>query len=197
MTEIEVSLFRDKYDRLGARHRMPWEVLVAMLGSPYVVSCSVDSCARSACPRKEGGAWSPAVYPSGIFRQGSLVVEEVSLLVVDLDHLTNAQLGEALVPLAPYQRILHASHSDRPDDRYVRAVVVISRPVTRDEWPRFWSAATGYLKQPADPSTCDANRLYYLPSRSKDAEGYYFEVHDGAALDVDAILALAPLEVSS
>jgi predicted P-loop ATPase len=115
---------------------------------------------------------------------------------------------------------LHASHSDRPAgstvctcgsepgalhgqdcpsriDRCVRAIVPLSRPVTRDEWPRFWPTAMAFLKQPADPSTCDANRLYYLPSRPGDATTYYFEAHDGIALDVEAILAVAPPDVPS
>ena len=50
-----------------------------------------------------------------------------------------------------------------------------------------------FLKQPMDPSCSDQNRLYYLPSRPKDAP-YFFEAHDGIALDVEAILATAPPE---
>jgi hypothetical protein len=39
--------------------------------------------------------------------------------------------------------------------------------------------------------------LYYKPSRPKDASTYYFEAHDGIALDVEAILAIAPTEAPS
>jgi hypothetical protein len=53
-----------------------------------------------------------------------------------------------------------------------------------------------FLKQPKDPSCSDQNRLYYLPSRPKDAP-YFFEAHDGIPLDVDAILTLAPPEAPS
>jgi hypothetical protein len=190
MSWIEISWFRGKQDLAPVRRRMSWENLCKTLNYSWRVRCTVADCSRSGCPYKELSALSPAVYPPGAPRQKSFV-EEVSLLVVDLDHLSDEQLGAALAPLLPYQRILHASHSDRPGDRCVRAIVAISRPVTRDEWPRFWPAAMAYLRQPADPSTCDANRLYYLPSQPKDAESYYFEVHDGTVLDVDAILAFA------
>jgi hypothetical protein len=49
------------------------------------------------------------------------------------------------------------------------------------------------LGLPADPSTCDANRLYYLPSRPGDAD-YFCSTNDGVALDVEEILASAPDE---
>jgi len=73
----------------------------------------------------------------------------------------------------------------------VRIIFVLSRPVTRDEWPRFWRAAMRMLGLPADPSTCDANRLYYLPSRPSDAD-YFCSTNDGVALDVEDVLAKAP-----
>ncbi len=181
--------------------------------------CLVANCKHHLCVHKNGKAWSPAVYPPGTPRQKHFV-EEISLLVVDLDHLSEEQLAAAIAPLVPYQRILHASHSDRPPgvricncgsepgalhgehcpsrvDRCIRAIIALSRPVTRDEWPRFWPTAMAYLKQPADPSTCDANRLYYSPSRPSDSDNYYFESHDGIALDVELILSQAPPEAPS
>lgn len=51
-----------------------------------------------------------------------------------------------------------------------------------------------FLKQPA---ASDANRLYYLPSRPSDSTNYYFEAHDGGALNVEMILAMAPPETPS
>ena len=217
--DVLISSLRDKHDSAPKRRKVPWAKFAGAFRKLRRTTCLVANCKHNECAQKNGTAWSPAIYPPGAPRQKGFV-EEVSLLVVDLDHLTDEQLAAAIAPLLPYQRILHASHSDRPAgctictcgsepdalhgqhcpmrvDRCVRAIVTISRPVTRDEWPRFWRAAMSQLKQPADPSCCDANRLYYLPSRPKDAETYYFEVHDGIALDVDAILAIAPPEAPS
>jgi hypothetical protein len=216
---VLISALKDKHDSAPRRSKVSWSTFVDALRKIRRAECLVANCKHHLCAHKNGRAWSPAIYPPGTPRQ-KIFVEEISLLVVDLDHLTDAQLAAALTPLIPYQRILHASHSDRPTgstvctcgsepgalhgqdcpsrvDRCVRAIVPLSRPVTRDEWPRFWPTAMAYLKQPADPSTCDANRLYYLPSRPKDADTYYFEAHDGIALDVEAILASAPPDAPS
>ncbi len=216
---VLISVLKDKHDSAPRRAKAPWAKFVEWFRKVRKTGCLVANCKHHLCVHKNGGAWSPAVYPPGTPRQKQFV-EEISLLVVDLDHLTDEQLSAALAPLVIYQRILHASHSDRPAgstvcicgsepgalhgqdcpsrvDRCVRAIIPLSRSVTRDEWPRFWPTAMAYLKQPADPSTCDANRLYYLPSRPKDSETYYFESHDGIALDVEAILVMAPPEAPS
>ena len=216
---VLISALKDKHDSAPRRSKVPWAKFVDAFRKVRKTGCLVANCKHNMCAHKNGRAWSPAVYPPGTPRQKQFV-EEIGLLVVDLDHLSDEQLSGALSPLAPYQRILHASHSDRPAgstvctcgsepgalhgqdcpsriDRCVRAIVPLSRPVTRDEWPRFWPTAMAFLKQPADPSTCDANRLYYLPSRPGDATTYYFEAHDGIALDVEAILAVAPPDVPS
>lgn len=216
---VLISALKDKHDSAPRRTKVSWGKFVEAFQKLRRTQCVVANCKHNLCVHKNGRAWSPAVYPPSTPRQKQFV-EEISLLVVDLDHLTDEQLAAALAPLAPYQRILHASHSDRPAgcsictcgsepgamhgqscpsrvDRCVRAIIPLSRPVLRDEWPRFWPTAMAFLKQPADPSTCDANRLYYLPSRPKDSETYYFESHDGTTIDVEAILAMAPPEAPS
>jgi hypothetical protein len=216
---VVISALRDKHDSAPRRTKVSWGKFVEAFQKLRRTQCLVANCKHNLCVHKNGRAWSPAVYPPSTPRQKQFV-EEIGLLVIDLDHLSEQQFGEALVPIAPYQRILHASHSDRPAgstictcgsepgalhgqtcpsrvDRCVRVIIPLSRPVLRDEWPRFWPTAMAFLKQPADPSTCDANRLYYLPSRPKDSDTYYFESHDGIALDVEAILVMAPPEAPS
>jgi hypothetical protein len=214
-----VSSLKDKHDSAPRRHTLSWAAFADSLRKVRYTTCLVANCKRgNECPHKNGPAWTPAIYPPKAPRQKKFV-EEVTLFVVDLDHLSDEQLTAALVPLAPYQRIVHASHSDRPAgstictcgsepgalhggncpsrvDRCVRVIIPLSRPATRDEWPRLWNATMGLLKQPADPTCCDASRLYFKPSRPKDAD-YHFEVHDGIVLDVDAILATAPQESPS
>jgi hypothetical protein len=214
-----VSSLKDKHDSAPRRHTLSWAAFADSLRKVRYTTCLVANCKRgNECPHKNGPAWTPAIYPPKAPRQKKFV-EEVTLFVVDLDHLSDEQLTAALVPLAPYQRIVHASHSDRPAgstictcgsepgalhggncpsrvDRCVRVIIPLSRPAKRDEWPRLWNATMGLLKQPADPTCCDASRLYFKPSRPKDAD-YHFEVHDGIVLDVDAILATAPQESPS
>lgn len=148
--------------------------------------------------------WSPASWAPGT-RRAKLTVECIYFLVIDIDHVTDEELPSILERIAPFDHIVHASHSDRPGDRCLRVIIRLTRPVLGQEWPRFWRAAMTALGQPADEHTKDASRIYYLPSRPSDAvdptrtdgTGYRFEFADGYPLDVDAVLALAPPEIAS
>jgi len=216
---VQLSSLKDKHDSRPRRQTVSWSKFVEAFAKPRRTVCLVGNCKHNECSHKNGRAWTPAIYPPEAPRQKQHV-DEVWLLPIDIDHKTDEELTPALGNLAGYQRLIHASHSDRPAgcnvctcgsepgalhgphcpsrvDRCVRVILALSRPVKKNEWPRFWPAAMAYLKQPADPSTCDASRLYFMPSRPKDADSYFFEVHDGIPLDVDAILAIAPPEAPS
>jgi RecA-family ATPase len=117
-------------------------------------------------------------------------VLDVCALGLDLDHVPPDALAGATAGLSDRRLILHATHSDRPEDRCLRVVVALSRPVPAADWPRFWDAAVALLGVPADPATRDASRLYYLPSRPTGADAAYASA-DGEPLDVDAVLAVA------
>jgi hypothetical protein len=195
MTPISISRYRSEADAWPTRTTTTWEGLVVGLARPRRTPCTVASCARSHCLHKRGPAWSPATYPAGVRRSLS-AVETMSLLVLDIDHVaTDERLAEIEARLTSYRRIIHASHSDRPADRCVRIVLMLSRPVSGPTWPNFWRAAIEHLGAPADRKARDASRLYFLPSRPKDA-GYRYVVGDGDALDVDAVLGCAVVQES-
>jgi hypothetical protein len=202
---IAVSYFANRTDNAPTRAVYSWSDLKQQLSAPRLSQCSIHNCIGADCPHKNGPAWSPAIYPAGAPR-AKANVESVSVLVLDLDHLTGDQLVRAAQSLAPFRYIAHASHSDsnRPprdigtpekpkliDGRCIRVIIALTRPVTRDEWPRFWSSACVAFGIPVDRQTSDCSRIYYLPSRPQAAD-YYFAHQDGALLDVDGVLAAAP-----
>lgn len=197
---IGFSVFRGKKDSAPASGEASWETIVNQFRKPRAATCLPGTCAREKCVQKNGLSWSPATWPEGSKRKKK-EVDAVHLLVIDLDHLTDEQLVDAIGKFAPYRHIVHASHSDRPGDRCLRVIVALTRPVLGSEWPRFWRAAITTLAVPADPAPKDAGRLYFMPSRptgmtdyDATGAGYHFAEHDGAPLDVDAILASAPPE---
>lgn len=157
-----------------------------MFSDPCRTPCTVATCRGSACVHKEGGCWSPAVFSGS--RRARQDVEAIACLVIDVDHATEAAVEELRGKIIDYQHVLHTTHADRQDDRCMRIVVQLTRPVKISEWPQFWQAATLLLGAPADPSCGDGARCYYLPSRPRDAD-YFVAEHAGVALDVDAILA--------
>lgn len=225
-----MTVIRISYLPNGERDREPkgvdltWDQLGKALGADgiEVKPCTLETCGKGAneyvwidkagkerrggCKHKYVGAWSPAVYPPGATRSKKNV-GVVSLLVLDLDHMTDADVARAAEQLAPYQYIAHSSHGDLkpamrplPDDpetleqvteRALRVVVELSEPVLGTDWPRFWETAVRFFGGDADPATCDASRLYFLPTRRADAPGMY-TTNPGKPLDVRAILAMAP-----
>lgn len=193
-----ISNFDHELDNVPKREELSWNELVERLTTVTPVACTLADCPRAnKCEHKKGKAWSPGSWPEGETRAKDTVTE-VSCLVVDLDHLKPDDLETHLGGVSTYRYALHASHSDRPDDRCVRLTLPVSRPVPGPDFSRFWTAAIGMLGLPADKHPRHGAALYFYPTRPSDmceevsdGSGFDCDVHDGVVLDVDAILALA------
>lgn len=189
-----ISLFRGQRANIPHRRELTWEELAEQLREFVQSPCTLENCRRADCPHKKTRAWSPATWPEGETR-AKKTVDAVSVLIADIDHVTNEDLDAILERLTGYAYILHSSHSDRPGDRCVRIVFRLSRPVPGWDWSRFWRAAVDALRIPADEQCKDTSRFYYRPSRPSDAgedafdgSGFDFALNEGEALDVDVIL---------
>lgn len=214
-----VSFFSGERDREPKQENVTWDQLVEGFADSQPTPCTIATCGkgeheyvwvdrngkerRGGCKHKYIRAWSPAAYPQGITR-GKKNVGSVGLLVLDLDHMTKEGLDAAAERLASYQYIAHASHSNaKPNKEGVieyafRFIIPLTEPVLGADWPRFWITAVTELGGDADPSTCDASRLYFMPTHRADARPM-FQHHTGGKLDVRRILATAPalVEVAS
>ncbi len=194
MTErtYRISVFADETDNRPHVADVTWEQLVGQLQATRPAACTVFDCVGSKCPHKLGASWSPAAYPPGA-RRGKKNVSAVSLLVLDLDHMNDAQILAIDAKLAPFQRLTHASHSDRADDRCLRTVIALDAPVSGEDWPRFRATALTQLglTDDPDPSTKDASRIFFTPSRPASAD-FLFDANDGHPLSTSTILSLAP-----
>lgn len=170
---------------------LTWEQLAAWMGDHREAPCGA-ACIGAECPHKNGPSWSPAAYEPGM-RRCLANVREVGLLVLDLDHVPDADVAPVAHALESrgLAYVAHSTHNDRPDDRAIRIVVPLSRAVVAADWRRFWLAAIAHLGVPADRVCKDSSRLYYLPSHPKGSP-FLTASHPGAPLDVDAVLAAAP-----
>jgi len=188
---IAITGYRSRYDTRPIPAVVTWDSLAARLAKPRVASCTLATCIGAHCPHKCGTLWSPASITPGKTRLNECVTT-LSALVLDSDHVpTDADLAAIVERISPYRHIVHATHSDRAGDRCARIVIPLSRPATRDESQAVWSGAVELLGIPVDGSCKDASRAYYAPSRPRDAD-YYYLSGDGAAIDVDELLAHAP-----
>jgi len=183
---VEVVTYRDQKSTTPTPRSLSWDELVEDLHQPTVTACA--PCPGGTCPSKHGPAWSPVTIV-GTRRDENVV--SVNLLVLDLDHVRATDLRGILARLAPYQHLVHSTHSHRsPHDIALRAVLALTRPVLRAEWAVFYTAAVRLLDVPHDRQASDPSRIYYLPRVSTEHAARYFRTEGaGVLLDVDEVLA--------
>ena len=180
---INIAVCASETDHNLKIGEVSWDELVATLSKPNLTEC--NPCKGKDCPAKRGRAWIPATFSKPYCTDAN--VESLTLFVGDLDHLTEEQLAACARRLAGYRHILHATHSDAPGDRAMRAVIPLSRPVPVGEWRSTRAAIVNHLGLPGvDPTCKNPSRIYFRPSRPTGAD-FYFEAHEGKTLDVDAL----------
>jgi hypothetical protein len=194
---IECSRLQSTRDMTPRQALFPrWDDFVSWFSPVRVAPCTREDCVGSTCPHKPGVCWSPAVF-SHKGTRSHRDVTSLSLLVFDIEDLTEDQLDALSERLRGYRYLMHATHSDRPDHRAVHVIVALSRAVPRDEWSRFWRAAADRLAPSADPACGDPSRIYFMPSRPTGA-GYFITTFvNGQPLNVDSILLHAPASRAS
>jgi hypothetical protein len=184
---LSISRLTSVFHSRPSRETMNWLDFAGLLSEPQRSPCTRKTCPRQSCPHKRGPCWSPATFPE--YRQRvNENVEAISLLVFDVDQLTDDQFDEIRSRLGAKQYLVHSTHSDQPDRRCLRFVFPLSRSVLPDAWSLFWRATQRSLVPKADPASADAGRIYFLPSCPHDAS-YFIQVNAGSPLDVDAVLA--------
>lgn len=177
----------------GARDVSPrvadigWSDLVTLLTTHRQSSgCTATPCADRKCPAKLSfPAWSPVDIDG---RRSNDNVRAVTVAVFDLDHLTEEQVDA--LDLAGHGWVLYSTHSSKPGDVCLRLVCELSRPALPSEWPAVRRAAVARFNLPADPSTKDLSRLYFLPDAPEGTTPLAGSAA-GPPLDVDALLESA------
>lgn len=204
---MRFSTFANELDNEPVVIDVPWDGLVENLADPEVARCTSRTCLGSSkCPHKKIMCWTPASWPDDV-RRAKATVSDVSCFVCDIDSVTQERLDAFLADIAHLTHVVHSSHGDRPGKRKVRVVISLARTLAPPEHRRVWQwfdeaypGDTGAKIPPLlDPSTKDASRLYFMPSRpsdlcdaASDGSGWYFYSQEGEDLDVDAILAEIP-----
>lgn len=185
--KFSISRFTSMTD-LGFHHEtMSWQTLTTLFSKPHETSCTRQSCLGSDCPYKRGPCWSPATFTETTDSSPRTAVA-LSLLVFDVDRLTDDQIDEIRSRLASLQYLMHSTHLDRPGSRNLRIVIALSHPISADMWKHFFHRALTHLVPNADPACADAGRRYFLPSYPQDGS-YFIQVNGGLPLDVDSLLA--------
>ncbi len=202
-SSFKIVFYKDKSATTPIHHECSWEDIVSGLTKFEESPCTIDGPKRcvgkdvnsDGCEWKskskvagEPMCWSPVIIHGERLKEN---VEKITLLVLDLDHLTKETALQVIAEkLAGYELVWHTTHGNRADDICFRAVLPLSRPVTSAAWPRFRQAAVKMFDVPADPKTKSLAQMYFRPSHPQGAPHAQGRVQ-GRVLDVDAVLTWA------
>lgn len=209
---MRIALYRSHTDNAPETQDLEWPALVEMLTHHERTPC--DPCPGKDCSHKHGSAWSPVelnLCPPTCHNAGrakakdcggskwhrlNANVKAIHAAVFDVDHCSVSDLRALASRLdgAGVAAVIHSSHSHLtkgPDDCCVRVVFPVTRPITAAEYPRLRAVVENLYQLPADRSTKDLARLYFLPTSPAIAGRPIAVATSGASLDVDGLLALA------
>jgi hypothetical protein len=185
----------------GRRIRTTWSALLARLAEPRVV------------PVKSNIPGLALATFRGDYRLLANV-ESVFAVGLDLDHLDALSVQTEREPgvvyeahdLASVQRkfascaaFAHTTWSSTLLAPRLRVFLLLSRPVTGDEYRRVYQAVAGNAERSGlvvDRAASDPSRLWYLPAVAALGRPCVYWTSDGAPIDVEAALASVPAPVA-
>lgn len=195
MRDVIVTLFARRNDTNGRRKESSWQELSDAITTPEIAPTKDGACFLFGEVRPDSGER---------LRHRKDQVIALYALGIDIDDVSADAVTEALADLAErgldFSGWPTFSELAQPEEGSIRCRLLfpLSRPVAAKDWPRFWDRAVAHLglKGLADPSCKDASRLFFhtCPDGKLREFRQWCDLlsNDGAALDVDAILAADP-----
>lgn len=175
---ISATLWPDLTNPHGRRFSTTWGKLCARLSVPRV---SDD---------KRGPGLSLATFAGD--RRALANVETVGALGLDFDEALDWDV--LVARFAGCASFVHTTWSSTEEEPRARAFLLLSRPVTGDEYRRCYTQIAKHCEDGGlvlDRAASDPSRLWYLPAVRPDGV-FRFAVGHGAPIGVDGVLAAAP-----
>ena len=138
---------------------------------------------------------SPAEFRPGATRRKDAVARW-SFAAFDLDNddpARSVRFEDVVELLGDLPYILHSTTKSKPDHHRMRLILPLSRPVEINEFDAFWWAANERFGRLFDHRTRDPSRVFFIPAAWDGAENRFACRVEGAALDVDALIAAFPV----
>lgn len=189
-----ISLFSSAKDNSVQRLSTNWEGFCKdVIGQKH----KAFSGEKTSCP-----AFSPAEYDKGA-KRSKANVKAVHLAVFDYDGIGFERLGQIIEDLDGNRFLIYTSYSHETDKSTwrIRLVLDLDRPVSPEDWPRFWAVLANKLSavdargnSVLDLTCKDASRIYFLPY-TPDPDSGYIETFEGQPINVDEVMAEANNDV--
>lgn len=115
-------------------------------------------------------------------------VEYRTMIVEDMDHAVPGVI-EQIEMLQDYRCLIYSTHKHTPENPRLRLVIILSRPVSPDEYVAVArKVAEDIGIEMFDDTTYEPSRLMYWPSTSADGE-FIFRDIEGEPLNPDDVLS--------
>lgn len=195
---IALTYFASLRNPRGTRKATTWPALCSWLARP-VVSPVKD----------ETGGLSLATFAGD--RRALANVERVFAIGIDLDHLDALSVDttrpapgtvydapdwdDLRARFAGSAAFVHTTWSSTLQLPRLRVFLLLSRPVTGDEYRRVYQATAAHIEASGlvvDRAASDPSRFWFRPAVAAEGRGYVFWTCDGKPIDVDAALAAVP-----
>lgn len=187
---ITFTVFPHEVEPQGERTTDTWESLAANFREDHDARKVYALTPKGDKPKATMPGWSPAAYKGN--KRALANVEHVTLIVIDID--AGATLESLRAALSGYRAIVHSSMRHTPETPKFRAIIDVSRDMTPEEFVAVRRHVSGILVRVDDAATKDASRFFYAPAYTEaTAPHAVFETFEGEPLDVDAIVADAPV----
>jgi hypothetical protein len=167
---------------IDAQQSIPWSSLVS----------SLTKTPKEAPDKKAIGWWTPAKFSGVKNEKGSDRwrggFEHRDAITLDLDRLRPADIARVRATYAKFAYVMHSSYSHTEASPRLRIVLPLTRPTNYDEYQVVSRLiANRFDIELVDTISFRPVQVTYLPGRPPGGT-YFAEAHEGAWVDVDAVL---------
>jgi len=129
---------------------------------------------------------SPATYKTGTTRANANVTAWGGFGIVDVDDYEGS-IENIHDKYSNYKYVCYSTASSTKEHPKFRLVFPLTEQVPADKIKHFWHALNKEIGDIADAQTKDLSRMYYVPSKYKDAYNFIF-THDGELMDPKVLM---------
>jgi hypothetical protein len=129
---------------------------------------------------------SPATYKTGTTRANANVTAWGGFGIVDVDDYEGS-IENIHDKYSNYKYVCYSTASSTKEHPKFRLVFPLTEQIPADKIKHFWHALNKEIGDIADAQTKDLSRMYYVPSKYKDAYNFIF-THDGELMDPKVLM---------
>jgi putative DNA primase/helicase len=188
--DLTISIGKSRTETRWKNRELTWQELLQKFSQPVRTQETFKEY-RKMSKSQRGDVKDVGGFVGGTLKGGRRTADAVTwrqVLTLDADY-AKKDFIEKVKEVCDFAFCIYSTHSHSPDNPRLRLVIILSRPVTPEEYAAVGRMiAAGIDIDVFDDTTFEPHRLMYWPSCSSDGE-FIFEYQDKPWLDPDSVLA--------